>query len=215
MKKFVFGLLATIIFSVVVTGKERGYLSSQLFEKDKTSICKINSNESEFLAFFESQEFLNLTKTFKFSKEQVDLKNYATILNEKGAFNVYRTSVTIGDKINFLTFFSMDKGVNYVVIFEKNNLKDGYFENYDELGGFYSDFRVTKHDSQYQFRINDVGTSIRIGNTIAGRYSCVAHVYGLLKAACSGDEGCDMMCDLNPTCYPMLAVWAVIYCQHN
>ena len=180
MKKLVFGLIATVMFGNFSFGQE--------------------SNITNFL---KSVEYSNICKNFNLNTENLDVKNYASILHESKNYTIYRISVLKDNKINFITFFQ--DGENYVCVYEKNEIEKGMFEIYNQLKELIATFNIKKvKDNSYLYTINNVYENKAT--------PCEARIYKILKAACESDTTCDYLCDLNPTCHHMLGAWANAYC---
>lgn len=189
MKKLLFGLVATIMLSV------SGNAQSDL----------------EISNFIKSNEFQLLANNFQIKSENVNQKDFAFQEHDSKKFNIYRLSVNLNNKINFITFFSDDLGKTYSCVFEKNLIEKGFFEHYDENGQLLANFKVKLlKEMTYVFTINDVFVDNYTGK-LAPKCS-VGNIYKKLKSACAASETCDMLCDLNPSCFPMLFAWAQAYC---
>ncbi|HLP63211.1 hypothetical protein [Flavobacterium sp.] len=189
MKKLVFGLIATVVFGFVG-----------------------NAQDKNFSNFFSSKEFNQLAAKYSFKSSDVDTKNYGSIEHNSKLYKVYRVAVSVSGSKNFITFFTDDNGENYGLTYEKIDLSKGISSHLDEYGNLYATFAVIKSESSYVFTIKDVYTPSTSGNTVNRKSGCIEKTYRTLKNACQADDFCDMMCDLNPSCLPMLAAWAATYC---
>lgn len=187
MKNLLFSLIATIVFSNLSLGQQ--------------------DSDSSFNNFFKSNSFKTLSKNFDFEIDNVNFKNYAKILHDSKEYSIYRVEIMIKSKINFITFFSNDEGINYYAVFEKNELEKGLFNHYDEEKNLYASFNVNlEKDQMYNFKL------ITIYSPTLNKSACIAKIYNRLKTACETDMTCDFLCDLNPSCTPMLLAWAASYC---
>lgn len=190
MKKFLFGLIATVFF---------GFSG--------------NAQDKIFNGFFKSKEFTTLSEKFSLNEIEIDKVNVGLISHESKKYNIYRVLVKTKDFFDYITFFSDDNGFSYVLAYEKININEKVATHYDEFGNILATFNVELIDKQIKFTLNkyDLQKSSKslLSNKRAG---CVDRIYQALKNACSNDSVCDMLCDINPSCLPMLAGWAVGYC---
>lgn len=73
-------------------------------------------------------------------------------------------------------------------------------------------FQSLKYNDTYKFTIKEIYNPSTGQNPVNVQTGCIENTYKKLKNACEADALCDMLCDLNPTCHTMLAVWAALYC---
>ena len=190
MKKLMHGLIATVLFGFVGNAQEK----------------------SDFDSYFKSSNFSLMCKQHSFSLNNVDLNDFGEILHKSGEYKIYRVRVNLENKINYLTFFTYDRGSNFIAVFEKNKLEINKFEVLDENGTLYATFIANNiDDKQISFKINEVFEA----SSKPKKVPCISRVYKLLKDACASDETCDFLCDLNPSCTPMLLAWAATYCAFH
>ena len=169
------------------------------------------SNHEQFLSYFKSDDFTQMTKYHSFAIENVALDNYAEIESKNKQYIIYRTVVTLKDKINYLTFFTNDGGASFVAIFERNNIDAGVFEHYDANGFKYAVFTAKLiNTKQILFKI--LNTYENFDSIKNSKQACIPAIYKILKDACSDDPRCDFLCDVSPSCSIMLGAWAAAYC---
>lgn len=169
------------------------------------------SNREEFLSYFKSEDFSQMTKNHLFAIENVALDNYAEIESKNKQYKIYRTVVTFNDKINYLTFFTNDGGASFVAIFEKNNIDAGVFEHYDSSGFKHAVF-TAKFINTKQILFKILSTYENSDSDKNSKKACIPAIYKILKDACSQDANCDFLCDVSPSCSIMLGAWAAAYC---
>ncbi len=191
MKKLILGFIATIIFAI-----------------------NSNAQDKNFDSFFTSNEFSILSKKFLISKENIDVKNYASIDHDSKLYKIYRVLVLKDNIRNFITFFSDDNGKSYGLAFEKIDMKENKAVHFDEYGNTYAIFNISKSGTSYSFNISKELPPPSNG-LLNKKSPCIAKTYQTLKKACQSDDFCDMMCDLTPSCLPMLYAWALIYCDRK
>ncbi len=173
--------------------------------------------------FLKSSHYEQLKKTFELTDENFDLKTYDRQELADGKVEYFKIQVNSRAKINFATFYKLKESENFEVVYEKNNLnernEDGFFEHYDENGNFYADFIVKiAKGSTYSFKINDVGSSERLGisgTTTEKRAPCLTKTYNFIKSTCEADLTCDFMCDLVPSCHTQMMIVAAAHCIAN
>ncbi|WP_298397309.1 hypothetical protein [Flavobacterium sp.] len=132
--------------------------------------------------------------------------------HESKLYKIYRVSISVNGNKNFITFFTDNDGKNYALSYEKIDLSKNISEHFDEYGNLYSIFDVIRFGENYNYKIREAFNPTASGNQVNYRANCIASTYRKLKNACQADDFCDMMCDLNPSCLPMLAAWAATYC---
>ena len=189
MKKILFGLIATVMFGFVGSAQDKNFVS-----------------------FFSSKEFNQLSNKFSIKNTDIDTKNYASLSHESKLYKIYRVSVTLQGNKNFITFFTDNDGKNYALSYENIDFSKNISQHFDEYGNLYAIFDVIKSDTNYNFKIREAFNPTTFGGQANYRVDCISKTYRTLKNACQADDFCDMMCDLNPSCLPMLAAWAATYC---
>ncbi len=170
------------------------------------------AQESNFNKFFESSEFTQLSRQFSFALSDVDREMFGSINHDSNLYKIYRVSVFKNNEKNFITFFSNDNGRSFGLVYEKIDLLNSTALHFNEYGSLYAKFSVVQHNADYKFTIKEVYNPSTGQNPVNVQTGCIEKTYKILKKACESNDLCDMLCDLNPTCLPMLAIWATIYC---